>query len=53
VPGAYVGFAREKHRLEEVYPGPTLERLRDVKTQWDPDNVFRRNFNIPPRSSTA
>ena len=43
--------AREKHALQDVYPGPTLERLRDIKTKWDPDNVFRRNFNIPPQGT--
>lgn len=25
------------------------ERLVDIKTQYDPDNLFRRNQNIPPR----
>jgi FAD/FMN-containing dehydrogenase len=29
--------------------GPNLPRLRDLKTKWDPDNVFRHNVNIPPR----
>jgi FAD/FMN-containing dehydrogenase len=30
--------------------GPHYERLVDVKTEWDPDNVFRLNHNVPPRS---
>jgi FAD/FMN-containing dehydrogenase len=25
-----------------------LERLRQVKRAWDPENVFRRNFNVAP-----
>jgi FAD/FMN-containing dehydrogenase len=29
--------------------GPHFERLVDVKTAWDPDNVFRLNHNVPPR----
>ena len=29
--------------------GPNLERLRDLKTKWDPDNVFHKNVNIMPR----
>jgi hypothetical protein len=29
--------------------GSNLARLRDLKTKWDPDNVFHRNVNIPPR----
>jgi hypothetical protein len=54
-PGAYVGFIREEtgDRLNDVYPDQTLQRLRDVKTKWDPENVFRRNLNIPPRTGSA
>ena len=29
--------------------GSNLGRLRDVKTKWDPDNVFHHNVNIAPR----
>ena len=25
-----------------------LERLREVKTAYDPTNLFHRNHNIPP-----
>jgi FAD/FMN-containing dehydrogenase len=53
VPGAYVGFVREEDdaRVREIYPGATWERLRDVKTRYDPDNLFRRNHNVPPRTN--
>src|SRR5688572_6961296 len=30
--------------------GPNLRRLRELETTWDPDNFFRENVNIPPRS---
>jgi hypothetical protein len=30
--------------------GPNLRRLRELKTKWDPDNFFRQNVNILPRS---
>ena len=55
VPGAYVGFIREETgaRLHAAYPDATLDRLRDVKTHWDPANVFRRNLNIAPRTTGA
>jgi FAD/FMN-containing dehydrogenase len=33
--------------LTSVY-GPNLPRLRQIKKQYDPDNVFRMNLNIPP-----
>jgi hypothetical protein len=30
--------------------GPNYERLVDVKTKYDPGNLFRLNANVPPRS---
>ncbi|SNT64621.1 FAD/FMN-containing dehydrogenase [Asanoa hainanensis] len=32
-----------------AYDDETYERLRTVKTRWDPQNMFRWNYNIPPR----
>ncbi len=48
--GAYVGFlsAPELGRIADVYPAPTWSRLREVKSKYDPDNIFRLNLNIPP-----
>jgi FAD/FMN-containing dehydrogenase len=48
--GAYVGFlgGEGEARLRDAYPGATWERLRAVKTHYDPDNFFRLNQNIPP-----
>lgn len=55
VPGAYVGFVHEETdaRLRATYPDATLERLRDVKTRWDPSNVFNMNLNIAPRETVT
>lgn len=34
--------------LNRLYPGPTLDRLRAVKREWDPGNLFSRNHNVAP-----
>jgi FAD/FMN-containing dehydrogenase len=48
--GAYVGFLGDEgeQRVRAAYPGATWDRLRAIKAQYDPDNVFRLNQNIPP-----
>ena len=48
--GAYVGFLADEgeERVRAAYPGSTWDRLREVKREYDPDNVFRLNQNIPP-----
>ena len=28
--------------------GPTYDRLAELKREYDPDNVFRRNQNVAP-----
>ena len=33
--------------------GPNLRRLQELKGKWDPDNFFRQNVNILPRSDGA
>jgi FAD/FMN-containing dehydrogenase len=33
--------------------GPHLRRLQALKAKWDPDNFFRHNVNILPRSGNA
>jgi FAD/FMN-containing dehydrogenase len=48
--GAYVNFLGDEgpERVRQAYPGPTWDRLVQVKRRWDPDNLFRLNQNIPP-----
>jgi hypothetical protein len=48
--GAYVNFLGKEgpDRVHQAYPGPTWDRLVEVKRRWDPHNLFRRNQNIPP-----
>ncbi|MGB3336547.1 MAG: FAD-binding oxidoreductase [Devosia sp.] len=48
--GAYVNFLGDEGaaRTRNAYPGRTWDRLRRIKRQYDPHNLFRRNQNIPP-----
>jgi FAD/FMN-containing dehydrogenase len=48
--GSYAGFlgSDTDDDLAALWPAATLARLTEVKRAWDPDNVFRRNFNIAP-----
>jgi hypothetical protein len=47
--GVYVNFMPEDEaeRTSGAF-GPNLQRLRDVKQKYDPDNFFRVNQNISP-----
>ncbi|HVR80328.1 MAG TPA: FAD-binding oxidoreductase [Acidimicrobiia bacterium] len=49
-PGAYVNFIGDEgaERVRAAYPGPTWDRLREIKRRYDPTNLFRLNQNIPP-----
>jgi FAD/FMN-containing dehydrogenase len=49
--GTYVNFLTEEEagdRIQAAY-GRNYERLVDIKTKWDPKNLFRANKNIAPR----
>ncbi len=49
--GTYVNFLTEEEVGERIHAayGGNFERLVEVKTRWDPDNLFRMNKNIAPR----
>ena len=48
--GAYVNFLGDegRDRIRAAYPGSTWDRLVEIKTRYDPDNLFHLNQNIPP-----
>jgi FAD/FMN-containing dehydrogenase len=48
--GAYVNFLVDEssERIRAAYPGPTWDRLRAIKAQYDPGNLFHVNQNVPP-----
>jgi FAD binding domain/Berberine and berberine like len=50
-PGAYVNFMMEEgeERVHASYRG-NFERLARIKSEYDPDNFFHVNQNIPPRA---
>lgn len=53
--GMYLSFdsSLRPERIAEAFPPATLERLRAIKAEVDPDGVFRDNFAIDPVGSDA
>ncbi|MGA9161829.1 MAG: FAD-binding oxidoreductase [Actinomycetota bacterium] len=51
--GAYVNFLGDEGdaRIRAAYPGPTWDRLRQIKARYDPTNLFRLNQNILPEAA--
>ena len=47
---AYPNFLGEESsdRVRSAFGDSAWQRLVELKRQWDPDNVFRLNHNIPP-----
>ena len=49
---AYVNFMSDGEesdaRIRSAYGAAKYDRLKALKRQWDPDNFFRSNQNIPP-----
>jgi FAD/FMN-containing dehydrogenase len=49
--GTYINFLTEEEGEERIHSAyrKNYERLVEVKTRWDPGNMFRMNKNIVPR----
>jgi FAD/FMN-containing dehydrogenase len=51
VSGGYVNYMQADEPIERVraaFGDEAFDRLRELKRRYDPDNVLRRNQNIPP-----
>jgi hypothetical protein len=46
---SWLGGDEDPGRVCEAYGAAVYDRLADVKTTYDPDNVFHHNQNIRPR----
>jgi FAD/FMN-containing dehydrogenase len=51
--GVYVNFMSQEGeaRVKEAYTPAVWDRLVKIKTDWDPDNLFRMNQNITPAAT--
>jgi FAD/FMN-containing dehydrogenase len=46
--GRYANFVEEPADAREFFDAETWDRLRQVKADYDPDDVFKGNHHIPP-----
>jgi FAD/FMN-containing dehydrogenase len=46
--GAFLNYLHDTSRTHTAWTPADLRRLRQVKTAYDPGNVFHRNHNIAP-----
>jgi FAD/FMN-containing dehydrogenase len=46
--GTYVNFLAGDEKRGRVAYGDNYDRLREIKAEWDPENLFRTNQNVEP-----
>ncbi len=47
-PSSYINFIERETDLEKVYPPTSLQRLRELKRWYDPNDIVRSNHPIRP-----
>ena len=47
---AFLNLLHDPTRTRDAFTPADYRRLVDVKSRWDPDNLFRLHHNIPPHS---
>jgi FAD/FMN-containing dehydrogenase len=53
VSGGYVNYMQADEPIERVraaFGDAAFDRLQSLKGRYDPNNILRRNQNIPPRT---
>lgn len=50
--GSFLNFLHDTTRTRDAFTPENFRRLREVKTVYDPTNLFHRNHNIPPLSTS-
>ena len=46
--GSFLNFLSDPSRTESAYTPENYARLREIKADWDPDNIFSFGHNIAP-----
>lgn len=44
--GMYLNFAEERLEMTEAFPPETVDRLREVKRRYDPEDLFKSNHPV-------
>jgi FAD/FMN-containing dehydrogenase len=44
--GIYLNFAEQRFEITKAFPPETVDRLREVKRRYDPEDVFKSNHPV-------